>query len=292
MGATLAPDFMALAAAGAARDAHVEWAAVVGGYVRSRLMGAEPADLDLVVPHDGPKVASRIAAAIGGRVVPLGRWRQWQVFHPGRRVDVSEADDLERDLARRDFTVNAIAWMVVPPTYEIVDPLNGRIDLASRTLRLCRPDALVADPARLIRGARLVACGFSPDPGMARAATEAAQLVADVPLDRVFRELRRLASAPDVGAAVSFLVQTGALAAWLGREVAVDPTAFLETAATGGGDGIPCEHDGPVGLARRVLSGVHAGRPEWIEMARRLGCTRAEAIAAFRAAQAAADGQT
>jgi tRNA nucleotidyltransferase/poly(A) polymerase len=283
----LEPDFLAHAVQAAARDAGAEWAAVVGGYVRNRLMDEPSADLDLVVPSHAAAVAGRIADSIGGHVVPLSRWRQWQIFHKTWRVDVTEAADLEEDLARRDFTVNAIAWRLLPPSYELLDPLGGREDLAAGRLDLCRPDAFVADPARLIRAARLVAFGLRPTDDLTSRASDAVTGLTDVPMERVWREWRRMASGPQAGAALRFVVATGIAQAWLGIEVNVGPggEALLEASGTPPSDG-----PGPGAVALALLDEVRVDRATWLELARRVGCTRAEASAAEHRSSRPSDG--
>ena len=300
LAARLEPEFLVLAAAAAARDAGVAWAAVVGGYVRNRFLGEAAADLDLVVPEAGAAVAGRIADALGGRVVPLSRWRQWLIFHPDRRVDVTEADDLEGDLFRRDFTVNAIAWRVLPPTYELVDPLDGLGDLAAGRLRLCRPDALAADPARIVRAARLVASGLTPDRQLLTAARASAGLLADVPLDRVWREWRRLTCSERPLGGLGFLATTGALDVWLGASGwAGEAVGRLEGAGRPVGDAADASRAGvaaamplvgPQAVARAILAGCPAPCPQWTDLARRLGCTSSEAARAYRELHPGEDG--
>lgn len=220
MGARLEADFQVLAVAQAARDAGVEWAAIVGGYVRDWLLGARAVDLDLVVPDRGAAVASRVADVLGGKVVLPSRWRQWMVPAGRSRVDVTEAADLETDLRRRDFTVNAIAWRVLPMAGWPVDALDGLGDLQAGRLDLCSPTALSDDPARVLRAARLAASGLTPSRRVLDASRAAASVFGRVSLDRVRSEWGRLAQAPDPLAGLELLVTSGAMASWLDREVA------------------------------------------------------------------------
>lgn len=62
---------------------------------------------------------------------------------------------IERDLERRDFTINSMALDL--GSFDLVDPLGGRADLAARVLRVNRPDSFVEDPLRILRGAQFVA---------------------------------------------------------------------------------------------------------------------------------------
>lgn len=296
LAARLAPDFLAQAACAAARDAGVPWAAVVGGYVRSRLLGSPAADLDLVVPERGVAVAGRVADAIGGRVVPLARWHQWLVFHPERRIDVTEADDLDSDLARRDLTVNAVAWIVHPSAGQVLDPLGGLRDLVAGRLVPCRPDSLSADPARVIRAARLVAFGFVPTRALYTATRAAARGLADVSSDRVWREWRLIATAPAPDAALRFLDETGALDSWLAAGMAsaqeAGPVASERMVEPGQAQvalaeaqvALAAEGDPRLlvrAFAVRALEGRRYRRALWRSQAMRLGCTRGEAARAL-----------
>jgi len=108
---------------------------VVGGAVRDELLGRQVVDVDVATPD--PEVAARIYTGLSkGAVFPLsekhGAWRV--AFKDGTTVDFTPlAGTIEDDLATRDFTINAIAQPVVGGDY--IDPLDGRGDLESRTLR-------------------------------------------------------------------------------------------------------------------------------------------------------------
>src|SRR4029450_4815852 len=90
------------------------------------------------------------------------------VYHPeSRKPEVTFADDIETDLLRRDFTVNALALALAEP--ELVDPSGGLGDLAMQRLRTpMDPEISFGDdPLRMLRAARFVATlGFEPDAAM------------------------------------------------------------------------------------------------------------------------------
>ena len=131
---------------------------IVGGAVRDRLLGRETTDLDIVVAGD-PKTAARgIARAGGGTPFELsGAFGAWRVVGRGHRwhVDIVRLrdDDIDSDLAARDFTVNAMAEPLAGG--ELVDPHGGRADLEARRLRMVSAEALAEDPLRTLRAARL-----------------------------------------------------------------------------------------------------------------------------------------
>jgi hypothetical protein len=127
---------------------------LVGGAVRDELLGRQVVDVDIATPD--PEVAARIYAGLSkGAVFPLseqhGAWRV--AFKGGSTVDFTPLASIEDDLGTRDFTINAIAQPVAGGDY--VDPLGGRADLESRTLRAVSESIFEDDPLRLLRAVRL-----------------------------------------------------------------------------------------------------------------------------------------
>lgn len=144
---------------------------LVGGTVRDLFLGRPEVDLDLAVEGDGLSFAGELARQLGGRVVFHERFLTATVYWSGERVDVAttrrefyphpgslpevEPADLEADLARRDFTVNAMALPLnAGDLNAIVDPFGGRLDLDKRILRVLHEDSFSDDPTRLLRGIR------------------------------------------------------------------------------------------------------------------------------------------
>src|SRR3954452_15741818 len=108
---------------------------VAGGAVRNELLGRQVVDVDVATPY--PEVAARIYAGLSkGAVFPLSeRHGAWRVaLKDGATVDFTPlTGSIEKDLHTRDFTINAIARPVAGG--EEIDPLEGRADLGTRTLR-------------------------------------------------------------------------------------------------------------------------------------------------------------
>src|SRR5581483_4907702 len=106
---------------------------------------------------------------------------------PGRHdfeIVVDPTATVEDDLARRDFTVNAMARRVGHET--VVDPFGGRDDLARRTLRAVSPRSFAEDPLRLVRGLRFVSqLDFDPDEETLRQMREEAGSVQLVSAERI-----------------------------------------------------------------------------------------------------------
>jgi poly(A) polymerase len=127
-----------------------------------------------------------------------------------RKPEVAYSDDIETDLSRRDFTVNAMALRLPEP--ELVDPFGGAVDLAARRLRtpLAPEVSFLDDPLRMLRAARFVAqFGFAPDRALTDAVVELRHRLEIVSAERIRDELSKLMLADDPSTGLWFLVQTG-----------------------------------------------------------------------------------
>ncbi len=168
----------------------------VGGALRDELLGREVTDIDIAVEGD-PEAAARVfAAEVRGPVFRLSEaFGAWRVVdrRGGRVYDFAplQGETIEEDLRKRDFTVNAMARP--REGGDLIDPLGGRADIESRTLRAIGPESYQSDPLRPLRLARFAAeLGFRPDPDTERLTAAAASRVPEASGERVFAELRRL----------------------------------------------------------------------------------------------------
>lgn len=169
---------------------------IVGGALRDELLGRPVRDLDIAVAGDPERAARETAAKLKGPVFRLseafGAWRT--IDRAGGRVfDFSalQGNTIEEDLAKRDFTVNAMARP--REGGDLIDPFGGRGDLESRTLRVLGAQAYQSDPLRALRLVRLAAeLGFTSDRETESLTRAAASRVAEAAGERVFAELRRL----------------------------------------------------------------------------------------------------
>jgi len=167
---------------------------LVGGAVRDLLLGRPRADVDLVVLGDAATLAARLGAdpveherfatakvELDGHEVDIATARSETYQHPGALPEVAPAADIETDLARRDFTLNALALPLQGET-RLIDPYGGRADLDAGVLRVLHPRSFEDDPTRAIRAARYAArFGFEPE-------TETAELLRQANLETVSTE--------------------------------------------------------------------------------------------------------
>jgi tRNA nucleotidyltransferase (CCA-adding enzyme) len=194
---------------------------LVGGAVRDLWRGAEPGDLDLVVDGDPASVIARLGppdrihdrfgtctVVIEGFSYDLARARRETYARPGALPAVTPAP-IDIDLARRDFTVNAVALGLAGRRRGTLLTVPGAIDdLRDGRLRVLHDASFVDDPTRLLRLARYAArLGFAIEDGtralaLAAVADGALQTVSGA---RVGAELRLLAAEPDPVAAVAAL---------------------------------------------------------------------------------------
>jgi poly(A) polymerase len=180
---------------------------LVGGLVRDALLRRNTADIDIALAADAVEIAPQIADALGGRFVLLdeankvcrvvvvdqkapsgGRWQ----------LDFSTFQgNIEQDLARRDFTIDAIAVnlgeLAKDHDVPLIDPFDGWGDLQNGVIRAVSETAFRSDAARLLRAVRLAAeLGFAVDSQTEALIRRHCHLIAEVAGERLREELLRL----------------------------------------------------------------------------------------------------
>ena len=182
---------------------------IVGGALRDLALGRRVAEVDLAVDGDARALAEAMETLGRGRAVHLSGDRSPRVYRiAGRRriLDVAEIEggSIETDLARRDFTANAIAAEL--PEGDLLDPHGGLADLSRGRLRMVSEKNLWDDPLRALRAARLLATHLLvPDRDTSLACRAAAGALGSVARERVQAELARLLEAPRAAPALSWM---------------------------------------------------------------------------------------
>jgi tRNA nucleotidyltransferase (CCA-adding enzyme) len=143
---------------------------LVGGAVRDLVLEREGYDIDLSIEGDAGLVAERVARETGARAVSHPRFGTARVSGRGFRIDLArtrretyphpgalpvvEPATLSEDLARRDFTINAVALRLEPEPVEVIDPFRGIADARSSLVRVLHDLSFQDDATRMLRAVR------------------------------------------------------------------------------------------------------------------------------------------
>ena len=199
---------------------------LVGGFVRDVLLRRDTADIDIAVAADALEIAPNVATALSGKYVRLD-----EVNRVGRVVLVNQQapsasgqwqldfstfkGNIEHDLARRDFTIDAMAVDLGEIGYQyhsLIDPFNGRNDLRQGLIRAVSETAFESDAVRLLRAVRLAAeLGFSIDTETESLIQRYSYLIGGVAGERIREELLRLLAMPQAGRFLTYLDELGLL---------------------------------------------------------------------------------
>jgi poly(A) polymerase len=209
--------------------------ALVGGSVRDALLGRLGQDLDFTTDARPETVAEllrgwsdaqwdigiafgTVGARKDGFLLEITTYRADVYDRSSRKPQVTYGRTLAEDLARRDFTINAMALELADasgpgtPGPRFVDPFGGLDDLADQLLRTPgRPeDSFADDPLRMMRAARFTSqLGFLVTPEVVAAITNMAGRIAIVSAERVRDELVKTLLSPSPRAGLTLLVDTG-----------------------------------------------------------------------------------
>jgi len=201
--------------AAVAGDAEV-W--VAGGWIRDRLIGLRPVEIDLTVPgnaEDAAALATRLAGLAGADPHLLGKppHAVWRLEGAQLKVEIWARGSMSvvEDCLRRDYSCNALQWRL--PGGPIQDPAGGLADLGTLRLRAISRRNLLEDPVRLLRAARFMAQlpGFHLDPLTRRWIQELGWQLARAPRERIGQELLRTVLAPWPARGVHLLDSLGLL---------------------------------------------------------------------------------
>ncbi len=203
---------------------------LVGGSVRDALLpgaASEESDIDLTTdarPDEIERIVrgwaddvwtqgakfGTIGCRKGGRVYEITTHRAEVYVPESRKPEVTYGDDIELDLSRRDFTVNALALRL--PDMELIDPFDGLGDLAAGRLRtpLDPEISFGDDPLRMLRAARFAArFSLEPDQALVDAVMKMHGRLSIVSAERIRDELDKIVLVDVPSQALWFVVRTG-----------------------------------------------------------------------------------
>ena len=203
--------------------------ALVGGPVRDAILGRLGNDLDFTtdaLPEDTKKLLTgfveviwetgrefgTIAGKRGDVTIEVTTYRSENYDPESRKPEVSFGQNIEGDLKRRDFTVNAMALELTTNTPTFIDLFDGVTDLAKKVLRTpgTAEDSFSDDPLRMMRAARFMSqLDFEVDESIVKAITEMAERIKIISAERVRDEFTKtlMSSNPRLGLAL--LVDSG-----------------------------------------------------------------------------------
>ncbi len=203
--------------------------ALVGGPVRDAILDRLGNDLDFTTnarPDETKSIIKKdadsiwetgrefgtIAAQFGDVTVEITTYRSEKYEAESRNPDVNFGDNIEGDLLRRDFTVNAMALELTttPPTF--IDNYDGVNDLARKVLRTpgTPENSFSDDPLRMMRAARFAAqLGFDVDPAIIAAIKEMAGRIEIISAERIRDEFVKLIMSENPRIGIALLVDTG-----------------------------------------------------------------------------------
>jgi tRNA nucleotidyltransferase (CCA-adding enzyme) len=216
---------------------------VVGGSLRDVMLGRTPHDWDLATDARPERVLELFPAAVYenafGTVAVRHRSQTFEITTFRRDHDYADfrrphrvefGDTIELDLARRDLTINAMAWggSASPSSesprslFDLVDPFGGQADLGARILRAVGDPAVRfgEDALRMVRAVRLSAVlGFAIEADTLAAIERRSELVRHLSGERIAAELEKLLAAPVPSVGLRPLQTTGLLD-WISPELA------------------------------------------------------------------------
>ncbi|MGH2710930.1 MAG: CCA tRNA nucleotidyltransferase [Actinomycetota bacterium] len=200
---------------------------LVGGAVRDAVLGTIGDELDFTTDARPPQIIAilqgwaesryligieygTVGARRGGYTFEITTFREDVYREESRNPVVTYAKDVETDLSRRDFTINAMAVRV--PGGEFVDPHRGLLDLGMKKLRTpLDPDtSFTDDPLRMLRAARFVSTlGLEPDPELLESIGRLRDRLEIISPERIRDELTKLLLGEHVDRGLALVVDTG-----------------------------------------------------------------------------------
>ncbi|HJO83371.1 MAG: hypothetical protein QGG34_10575 [SAR202 cluster bacterium] len=207
---------------------------LVGGVVRDVLMGwIEFGDLDIMITDAPPDPINLIAKAIGARVVKSSLFSTGRLDLNGTEFDLTVARSesyrapgalpdvapgvLSDDLARRDFSINAMAAELSPDAFgDVIDPHDGQADLENAVLRTLHERSFHEDATRMLRAARYAArFEFALEPRTREQLRNALPHLRAISPVRFRNDLQRVFDEPDVPEVLALLDSWGVIAEYL-----------------------------------------------------------------------------
>ncbi len=239
---------------------------LVGGAVRDLLMtrlSPDP-DLDMAGPRVDGHFAAELARELGGRFVASSLFGTFKLLVPasgagrGSAMEIDlvasrsetysepgalpqvRAGTLDRDLARRDFSIGAMCMVMTPPAGselswgDLIDPFCGKGDIERGLVRVLHPGSFIDDPTRIFRAVRYATrLGFEIEETTANLMKDALAYIDRLSGDRVRHELERIFDEAEAGRVLELAGRLGVLEAAF-PDMGADPGIFASARFLGG----------------------------------------------------------
>jgi len=229
----------------------------VGGAVRDEFLGKQSKDLDVLITGVPLDELGQILTKYGTvklvgesfgvyKFIPEGSNEEIDIAIPrtetptggGGHKDFDIKSDhklpIEKDLYRRDFTINAIAKDI---NGKIIDPYNGQEDLKNKIIRAVNPDAFSDDPLRMLRAVQFASrFGFTIEPHTLEMIQKNLDSVGNIAFERRFIELEKIQQKGDMRYGAQLLKDTGLFRKLFGYELnqsIIDDAPFNKVKTTG-----------------------------------------------------------
>lgn len=229
----------------------------VGGAVRDGFLGKESKDLDILITGVPFETLEKLLSKYG-RVDAVGKSFGVLKFKPegstedidiaiprterptggGGHKDFEVSSDhslpIEKDLERRDFTINAIAK---DSNGNLVDPYGGQEDLKNKIIRAVNPDAFSDDPLRMLRAVQFASrFGFTIEPKTMQMIINSADMIKEIPAERIITEFDKIINKGNIRLGVQLLNSTNLFKNIFGFDIkqsTIDRSPFEEVKTMG-----------------------------------------------------------
>ena len=187
---------------------------LVGGAVRDTLLQRPVHDLDICIEGNALELTDKIEAELNAVISMKSQFLTARIELAGMTIDIAtcrkesyaepaslpivQPSSVERDLARRDFTINAMAIDISPTNWgELIDPFHGNEDLENRTVRTLHEDSFADDPTRIFRALRYSKrLDFAISPSTIVDIGRYANYINKLSSDRIIAELGKMYTEP------------------------------------------------------------------------------------------------
>jgi poly(A) polymerase len=202
---------------------------LVGGFIRDNILKRDIDDIDIAIAADSLAISPLLAQQLNAKCIPMDKTnkvtriilKDAETAEP-QHVDVSTIiNNIEDDLARRDFTVDAMAVSldnvdITVSGCNIIDPFYGRRDIEQKTLRTVCDKSFEADPLRLLRAVRLAAeADFPSTAERKHSLKKQSGLISNVAGERIREELLQLLDVPEAGNLFLYMEEMGLISAMM-----------------------------------------------------------------------------